>query len=75
MFVVSILHYFIHCVSRLGKDSIATFQTLSTLTPHKTSKSGVTCVALSRDSANERILSGGMDKDAIVSDRVTGAYQ
>lgn len=65
------------CLNRfdvLGKDVVGSFKTISTLTPHKTTKNGICCVALSADEANERILSGGMDKEAIVTERASGLW-
>jgi pre-mRNA-processing factor 19 len=59
----------------LSKQSISSLKQISIFTPHKTDKVGVTALAISsslEDSNGHFLLSGGADKAAILTDRISG---
>lgn len=60
--------------SLTAKESLSAVTTSTTLTPYpKSAKLGtITCLALSSDSMQSRILIGGGEKEALMLDRVSG---
>jgi pre-mRNA-processing factor 19 len=54
------------------KENISATNSVSSLSPHLSSRPGVTSIAISQDSLNSWILSGGVDKDALLFERESG---
>jgi len=56
-----------------AKESFASMATSLSVTPHKSTTGGVTCVAVKPGATANHLLSGGADKEALLLSKDTGA--
>lgn len=54
------------------KESFSNMAESKSFTPHKSDKPGVTCIAVKPDAEGSLLLSGGVDKDVVLTDRTSG---
>lgn len=59
-----------HADSLASKETISSTSTTNTFSPHQSSRPGVTCLSLS--ASGSQLLSGGADRDALLTDRESG---